>query len=78
MHPLYGECHRRALLHNVFAIDHLHGEAVFAAIDVHQLQGRHVAWLAVGLAVQQQAQQVGGLQARFDQYVNREGAIVGT
>ncbi|MNQ72583.1 hypothetical protein D3C85_872910 [compost metagenome] len=77
MHALQGEGCGWALLHNVFAIDHLHGEAMLAAIDIHQLQDRHIDWLAVGLAVQQQAQPVGAFQARLDQYVYREGAIVG-
>ena len=78
MHPLHGECHGwRALLNDAFAVDHLHGQAVFAAIDVDQLQDRHVARLAVGLVVQQQSQLMRRLQARFDQDIDREGAVVG-
>ncbi|MNR19356.1 hypothetical protein D3C85_1361440 [compost metagenome] len=48
-----------------------------AAVDVHQLQDRHVARLAVGLVVQYQPEQVRALQAWFDQHVDGEGAVVG-
>ncbi|MNG27382.1 hypothetical protein D3C81_2015470 [compost metagenome] len=56
MHPLHGEGDGRALLHDGFAADDLHGEAVQATVDVHQLQARYVAGLAIRLVIQQQLQ----------------------
>ncbi|MCY1538926.1 hypothetical protein D9M68_744890 [compost metagenome] len=51
---------------------------MFAARQVHQVQARHVAGLAVGLAIQAQAQAVAGLQTRVQRHADAEGAVVGT
>ncbi|MNU08305.1 hypothetical protein D3C72_2542800 [compost metagenome] len=50
---------------------------MLTAVDIHQLQARHVDGLAIGLAVQAQAQAVSGLQARLQAHADAEGAIVG-
>jgi len=75
---LHGEGHRIALLYLTLAAQDLHGKRVFAPIDLGQLQARHMAGLAIGLPVQEQAQAVAGAQARFDVDADHEGAVVGT
>ena len=65
------------MLHLPPACQYFNGQTMFTAIDIDQLQLRHVAWLAVGLAIKQQAQLMAGLQARLEVDANAEGAIVG-
>jgi hypothetical protein len=77
MHPLQGKRHGWALLYDRIAVDHLHGETMLAAIDIHQLQDRYVAGLAIRLIVQPQSEQMRSLQAGLDEYVDGEGAVVG-
>ena len=49
----------------------------FASVDVGQLQPRHIARLAVGLAIQQQPEGMAGLEARLDLHPDTEGAVIG-
>ncbi|MNC71429.1 hypothetical protein D3C75_1223510 [compost metagenome] len=50
---------------------------MFATVEIDQLQGRYIAWLAVRLPVEEQSQAMFGLQARLDLYFDNQVAVVG-